>query len=235
MWIDPTPIEVISQSPDFIRLVRAGNLVVAFHPRDVLGEPQSGPEQLALGQYMPELLRAVVVGKTIVGMRVDDVMRVINWICARNDVDPKQISLYGKGGLGMVALHAAAIDERVGRVILENSLLSYRTALEAGLHKNLSETIIPGVLTRYDTPQLMQAIFPRPIDLINPANAMGQELRSRFVEEALSTAFATDRALGQPDRIKLIHRGFGDPLPFGEAKRDSPELKSLIPISLIAT
>ena len=86
----------------------------------------------------------------------------------RDDVDPGKISLYGKGGLGMVALHVAAIDERVARVILENSLLSYRTALEAGLHKNLSETVIPGVLTRYDTPQLMQAIFPRPILLINP-------------------------------------------------------------------
>ena len=55
-----------------------------------------------------------------------------------------------------------------------------------GLHKNLSEIVIPSVLTRYDTPQLMQAIFPRPIFLINPANAMGQELRSRFVEEALN-------------------------------------------------
>jgi dienelactone hydrolase len=213
VWMDPKPNEETSQGPDFIRLVRAGNLVIAFHPRDVLGEPQGGPEQLALGQYMPELLRAIVVRKTIVGMRVDDVVRVINWICSRNDVDPKQISLYGKGGLGMVALHVAAIDGRVGRVLLESGLLSYRTALEAGLHKNLSELVIPGVLTRYDSPQLMQAVFPRPILLINPANAMGQELRSRFVEEALSTTLSTDRALGLPDRIRLVHRGLGDPLP----------------------
>jgi len=152
--------------------------------------------------------------KQIVGMRVEDVVRVMNWICTRNDVDQTQISLYGKGGLGMVALHAAAIDRRVGRVLLENSLVSYRMALEAGLHKNLSELVIPSGLTRYDTPQLMQAIFPRPIFLINPANAMGQELRSHVAKEALSTAFSTDSALGKPDRIKLIHRGFGDPLPF---------------------
>jgi cephalosporin-C deacetylase-like acetyl esterase len=212
--IDPAPNEVIAESPEFIRLLRSGNIIVAFHPRDVLGEPQSGPEQLALGQYMPELLRAIVVSKTIVGMRVDDVIRVMNWLCNRNDVDPDQITLYGKGGLGMVALHAAAIDSRVARVVLEGSLLSYRTALEAELHKNLSEVVIPSVLTRYDTPDLMQAIFPRPIFLINPANAMGQELRARIVEDALSTALATDRALGRPDRIKVLHRGFGDPLPF---------------------
>jgi len=72
VWMDSTPNEVIAQRPDFIRLVRAGNLVIAFHPRDVLGEPQGGPEQLALGQYMPELLRAIVVRKTVVGMRVGD-------------------------------------------------------------------------------------------------------------------------------------------------------------------
>jgi cephalosporin-C deacetylase-like acetyl esterase len=212
-WLDPAAPEAISRSNEFIRLVRAGNLVIAFQPRDVLGEPQSGPEQLALGQYMPELLRAIVVGKTIVGMRVDDVIRVLNWIGTRKDVDQKQISLYGKGGLGMVALHAAAIDGRATKVVLENSLLSYRTSLNAGLHKNLSEILIPGVLTRYDTPQLMQAIYPRPIVLVNPANAIGQEMRSQLAREALSTTLATDRALGKPDRIKLVHRGFGDPLP----------------------
>jgi hypothetical protein len=152
VWMEPTPVEAISRSPEFVRLVRAGNIVVAFHPRDVLGEPQSGPEQLALGQYMPELLRAVVVGKTIVGMRVDDLVRGVNWVCARADVDRKQILLYAKGGLGMAAIHAAAIDERIGRVVVENSHLAYRTALEASLHKNLSEVVIPGVLTRYDTP-----------------------------------------------------------------------------------
>jgi cephalosporin-C deacetylase-like acetyl esterase len=213
IWLDPSSTDAISQSPEFIRLVRAGSVVIAFHPRDVLGEPQSGPEQLALGQYMPELLRAVVVGKTSIGMRVDDVVRVMNWIITRKDVDEKHISLYGKGGLGMAALHAAAIDGRIGRVILESSLLSYRTALDAGLHKNLSEVVIPGVLTRYDTPQLMQTIFPRPVTLINPANAMGQELGRRVVEAALSATLATDKALGRPDRIKVFHRGFGDPLP----------------------
>jgi hypothetical protein len=60
IWMDPTPKEAIAQGPDVIRMVKAGNLVVAFHARDVLGEPQAGPEQLALGQYMPELLRAII-------------------------------------------------------------------------------------------------------------------------------------------------------------------------------
>lgn len=225
VWMEPTPVDAISRSLDFTRLVQAGNLVLAFHPRGVLGEPPGGPEQLALGHYMPELLRAIVVGKTIVGMRVDDVVRVINWLSTRDDVDPKQILLYGKGGLGMTALHAVAIDGRIGGVFLENSLLSYRTALDAGLHKNLSEVVIPGVLTRYDTPQLMQAVFPRPVTLINPSNAMGQGLRSRLVNEALSAVFETDRALGSPGRVGVVRRGFGDPLRLGQTRRDAAGTK----------
>ncbi len=194
-----------------------------FIPATCSGSRRAGPNSLPWGNTCQNCCeRSWWAGRSS-GCAVNDLVRVVNWICGRDNVDRKQISLYGRGGLGMAALHAAAIDERVGRVILENSLLSYRTALEAGLHKNLSEAIIPGVLTRYDTPQLMQAVFPRPIDLINPSGAMGQELRSRFVQEALSTTLATDRALGRPDRIKLIHRGFGDPLPLGQAKRDVPD------------
>ena len=140
--MDPTPVEAISRAPTSFAWCGREISSSRFIPATCWGAADR-PEQLALGQYMPELLRAVVVGKTIVGMRVDDVVRVVNWICGRDDVDRKQISLYGRGGLGMAALHAAALDERVGRVLLENSLLSYRTALEAGLHKNLSESSSP--------------------------------------------------------------------------------------------
>ena len=113
----------------------------------------------------------------------------------------------------MAALHVAALDERIAKLYLENGLLSYRTALEAGLHKNLSEVVVPAVLTRYDSPEMMQATFPRPIWLINPANAMGQPMRERIVEDALDTVAKTDRALGRPGRVRLVQRGFGDPLP----------------------
>ena len=55
--------------------------------------------------------RAFLVGKTIVGMRMDDTIQAVDWLCARPDVDRPAITAYGNGPLGMVVLlHAAALD-----------------------------------------------------------------------------------------------------------------------------
>ena len=198
LWMDALPNDRTAASADFVRLAKSGHIVMTFQPRGVFGEPQPNPNQLALGQYMPELLRAIVVGKTIIGMRVDDTIRAINWLASRTDVDMSSITLYGKGAQGMVALHTAAIDTRITNVVVENTLVSYRMALEAGLHRNLSEVEMPGVLNHYDVGDLLQAITPRTVSIINPVNAMGLPVRDSFVSTELSAVFETDRNLGTP-------------------------------------
>jgi hypothetical protein len=146
-------------------------------------------------------------------MRVDDTLRAISWLSARSDVDKSAITLYGKGGLGMVVLHTAALDNRVTRVVIENTLVSYQSALQAGLHKNLSEIVIPGVLRRYDVGDLLIAINPRPVLIVNAVSAMGLPVRTQKVSEELSAAFSADEKLGSKDRIKILKRGFREPLP----------------------
>jgi len=38
-----------------------------------------------------------MVGKTIVGMRVDDTLRALDWLMSRRDVDPARVTVYGAG------------------------------------------------------------------------------------------------------------------------------------------
>jgi cephalosporin-C deacetylase-like acetyl esterase len=213
LWMDATPLDDIAASADFARLAKTGHVVLALHPRGVLGEPPPNPSQLALGPYMALFQRAVAVGRTIVGLRIDDTIRAVDWLASRPDVDRSAITVYGTGAQGMVALHAAALDPRISRIVAERALVSYRTALQAGLHKNLSEVLIPSVLTRYDTPDLLIATHPRPVVLVNPANAMGQPEREANVRQALQRALDTDKTLRTPERIRLVRRGFGDPVP----------------------
>ena len=113
LWMDAAPIDDIAASADFARLAKAGRVVLALHPRGVLGEPPPNPSQLALGPYMALFQRAVAVGRTIVGLRVDDTIRAIDWLASRPDVDQSAITVYGTGAQGMVALHAAALDPRI--------------------------------------------------------------------------------------------------------------------------
>jgi hypothetical protein len=113
----------------------------------------------------------------------------------------------------MVAPHAATLDPRITRVVVERTLVSYRMALEAGLHKNLSEILVPDVLKHYDVVDLLLAIHPRPVALVNPATPMGQLARGSLVREQLAAVFDSDRRLGTQNRVRIVRREWGDPIP----------------------
>ncbi|HTR01017.1 MAG TPA: acetylxylan esterase [Candidatus Acidoferrum sp.] len=211
--MEATPIGRTASSMEFEQQVQAGNIVALFQPRGVLGDTPT--TQLALGQYMPNLLRAIVVNKTLVGLRVDDTLRLFDVLLARPDVSKDNVTLYASGALGLVALHTAALDERIARLITENMLVSYQAALDAGLHKNLSESVIPGVLHHYDTIELLQSLAPRKALLLNPANAMGQRMTTADAEQALAVVLDTAKALDQPGLVQLGRRNPREPLPLG--------------------
>jgi cephalosporin-C deacetylase-like acetyl esterase len=214
VMLDELPVDRTAAGADFTSLANSGHNVIVLQSRGTPIDAQNGQStQFALGPYMAVNLRAIIVGKTLVGMRADDVIGVVNWLASRSDIDQNSITIYGKAALGMVALHAAALDTRINRVMTENSLVSYRIALDAPLHRNLSEITIPGVLNHYDVSELLEAIAPRSVTLLNPADAIGQPMRADQVHERLSAAFDSDKKRGYPRRIQLLRRGVRDPLP----------------------
>jgi hypothetical protein len=149
-------------------------------------------------------LRALLVGESILGMRVDDTIRAMDLLAARSDVDPASITVYGSGAMGPVVLHAAALDSRIRRVVIENTLTSYRMVLDEPLHRNISEVLIPGVLRKYDLGDLLLAVGGR-VTVINPENAAGDVITADQFYKELSYVPA--------DRVKVIFRKTEDPLP----------------------
>jgi cephalosporin-C deacetylase-like acetyl esterase len=61
-------------------------------------------------------------GRVIAMEEVSDARNAVTAMAARPDVDPKRIALCGSSLGAGVAVQAAALDERVGAVILENGL-----------------------------------------------------------------------------------------------------------------
>ena len=121
----------------------------------------SGTEGLKspyLGPFNLLSLRAMLVGKTILGMRVDDTIRGVDWLAARDDVDHGWIMVQGTGAMGPVALHAAVLDSRITSVGIKGSLAMYRLVFNAPLHRNVSEVLVPGVLLKYDLDDLYRAL-----------------------------------------------------------------------------
>lgn len=144
----------------FQKLAAAGNVVLAFTPRpsppgwDAMKSPILGPDYLLS-------LRAGLVGKTLVGLRVDDVIRATDYLAQRRDVDPARISAQGSGHMGLVLMHAAVLDARLRHITVDHVVQSYRSLLQASMPVGAPEDVIPGVLRRYDIPDLVHVLGAR--------------------------------------------------------------------------
>jgi cephalosporin-C deacetylase-like acetyl esterase len=205
LFLDSAPKEQTAARPDFAAMMKSGRIVLVLQSRGTPG-PATGVQSPLLGPFNLIALRAMMVGKSLVGLRVDDAIRAVNWLASRPDVDRANITIYGNGPLGVVALHAATLDSRMSRVIVENTLASYTLALNAPLTRNLPEIALDGVLRKYDLGGLLRAIAPRPVTLLNPADAVGQPLREDAARRELAYALSGSARISQ--------RAPSDPLPF---------------------
>jgi hypothetical protein len=144
----------------FESLAAAGNIVLAITPRpsppgtDDMKSPILGPFYLLS-------LRADLVSRTLVGMRIDDVARIINYFVSRPDVDPARITATASGHMGLVLLHAAVLDTRLKHISVDRVLTSYRSLIDAPMPIGAPEDIIPGVLLYYDIPELVRSLGTR--------------------------------------------------------------------------
>jgi hypothetical protein len=204
LYMDSAAKEQLAARGDFEGLVKGGRIVLLLQPRGTPG-PATGVQSSLLGPFNLIALRAMMVGKTLVGLRMDDAIRAVNWLVSRPDVDRAKIAVYGNGPLGVVALHAAALDSRMGRIVIENTLADYALALNAPLTRNLPEIALDGVLRKYDLPGLMLTVAPRSVAVVNPVDAVGQPLREEAARKELGYALS--------ERVKLYQRGLGDALP----------------------
>jgi len=202
---DPLVREFTGESNDQIGpLVRAGNVVLALELRGALTAADPPPRASLLGPLAALHRRAAVVGTSLVAMRAADVIRAIDVLAARADVDAGRIDAIGRGGFALPVLHAAVIDPRIARVALEESPVSYRAFLDHPVHRNLPEILLPGVLRHYDVGDLLLALAPRPVTLVNPVDAVGQPMRRPELRHYLGAVL--DAA-----RIHVLRRGPGDP------------------------
>jgi cephalosporin-C deacetylase-like acetyl esterase len=194
---------------DVARLAKSGSVVLALQPRPT----PAGTESIKspyLGVFNLLSLRAFLVGETIIGLRIDDAIRAVDWLNSRPEVDSKSIKVYGNGPLGVVALHAAVLDPSITSVAVENTLTSYRMVVDQPAHRNVSEVVIPGVLRRYDVLDLVAATHPRPLTLVSPRDALAEPVPESEARRLLDPVTQADLALGTTSRVRLAVNGLAE-------------------------
>jgi hypothetical protein len=118
---------------------------------------------------------ALMVGKPLAGLRVDDLLRGIDLLAEKGLLFGGVCFGIGKGLAASDLLHAAVMDSRIAGVAIEGGLLSYASIARTPIHRQISSAVIPGVLGRYDLPDLVAVLAPRPL-LVNLRSALGTQV-----------------------------------------------------------
>ena len=142
---------------EFERLIATNHLVLAFTPQpnppgtEAQAAPQLGPFYL-LG------LRAQLVGTTLLGLRLDDVLLATNYLAGLRLPHQSDLTAQASGHLALVLLHAAVLDPRLTHVTLHHLPPTYRDTLATPMPQDLAPDLLPGVLLHYDQPDLIRAL-----------------------------------------------------------------------------
>jgi len=100
-------------------------------------------------------------GKTMAGARVYDIMRAIDYLSARGDVDAEKIGCMGISGGGLVCAFSSAVDERIKAAVVSGYTCTFKESVMSIRH--CIDNYIPGILNAAEMPDIIGLIAPRPL------------------------------------------------------------------------
>jgi cephalosporin-C deacetylase-like acetyl esterase len=196
-------------------LVRAGAVVMAIDVRGT-GETREELDRTdAFFNYFgafESAMTAMLVGKTLIGLRAQDVVRALDLLASRGHVEMQRLSAYGFGEAAPVLLHAGAFDDRIKSMVLKNMLASYESVATEKISRHVFENIAPGVLAKYDLPDLAATLAPRHVTIINPVNPRGQRLELSQVHSQYENAKAAFQGSGAASSFVISEQKPGQSL-----------------------
>ena len=174
----------------------------------VVGAPEAGPPRLWYGY--------VLLGKSMVGRQMTDLIRVIRFAESRFNVAGSNLAGFARGECGPLLLHTAAIEGVFGSVAVVEAPLSYRSlVMTPNYAANYLTAAVPGAITAYDLPDLVACVAPRKVLLADPRDSLGAPAEAAAI--AQETAVMSRAYAPTPARLKVISVPKGDTSAFNAA------------------
>jgi predicted peptidase len=132
----------------------------------------------------------------MIGWRVWDVMRTIDYIAERPELDRRRIGCMGISGGGTVTLFSTALEPRIGLAMVSGYLNTFRDSI--GSLSHCIDNYVPGILNWAEMHDIAGLIAPRPLfvesgekDNIFPIRASVESFRE--VKKVYDLFSAADR------------------------------------------
>jgi dienelactone hydrolase len=146
-----------------LQVVEAGLAAVAIEP---LGfgcrrDPRNARQGLSRSACQPSAGGALLLGQTMVGWRVWDVMRTLDYIATRQDLDAARVGCMGISGGGTITVFATALEPRLKTALVSGYLNTFRDSV--GSLSHCIDNYVPGILNWAEMYDIAGLIAPRPL------------------------------------------------------------------------
>ncbi len=140
---------------------------------------------------------ALLLGQTMIGWRVWDAIRALDYLQSRPEVDPERIGIMGISGGGTTTLFASALEPRLKVAMISGYLNLFVDSIFS--LKHCMDNYVPGLLQVAEMPDVAGLIAPRPVFV--ESGTRDPIFPVRATREALNRLREVYRVFGAEDRL----------------------------------
>jgi dienelactone hydrolase len=146
-----------------IQVTEHGMAAVAIEPMSFGCRRDAKTKSKGLGtsSCQPSAGAALLLGQTMIGWRVYDVMRTIDWIEGRSELDARRVGCMGISGGGTCTTFASALEPRIKAAMISGYLNTFRESVMSISH--CIDNYVPGILNWAEMYDVAGLIAPRPL------------------------------------------------------------------------
>jgi len=146
-----------------IQATEHGMAAVAIEPMafGCRRDPVTKTKGLGTAACQPSAGALLLLGQTMIGWRVYDVMRTIDWIETRKELDAARVGCMGISGGGTCTLFASALEPRIRAAMVSGYLNTFRECIMSVSH--CIDNYVPGILNWAEQYDVAGLIAPRPL------------------------------------------------------------------------
>lgn len=158
------PIEVKGDRDFAIGCLRHGCAALCIEQRSFGERREQKQEQVSPHGCHDAVMHSLMLGKTLIGERVYDVDRGIDYLGTRGDADTKRIGVMGNSGGGTISVFAAALLPRVAFAMPSCYFCTFRDSIMSIYH--CADNYIPGLLRYAEMSDVLGLFAPKPVVVV---------------------------------------------------------------------
>ena len=209
---EDAPVEVEGDRDFALGCLRRGVAALAIEQR-AFGERHEYrlPKLLRGDRCHDAAMHALLLGRTLLGERVYDVSRGVDYLHTRPEVDAGRIGVMGNSGGGTVSIYAAAVEPRIAYTMPSCAFCSWRGSILGVPH--CSDNYVPRLATYAGPADVLGLFAPRPVVIVVGRDDDLFDIDG--VREEFDTLRRIYTAAGAADACRLVignggHRFYAD-------------------------